>query len=352
MFLNAGYQVKVYAFSRKYYEANTFPKGCEIIHLGQIPMKRYLSRVPKLGLALCKIKISEMRAQVTPQLIYAFGMDMAFLGSLLRNKNYLVYELADIQNPLPHQGILSKLLGHAERHISNSCDNLVVTSKGFLDRHLSMIDPKISDKTTIIENKVSSEISQKFPRPATVTPPGKPIKIGFVGRIRYKKSILPLLEAVSKRASNYELHFFGDGPLGNLVTGYAQSSSNIFFHGPFVSIDDLQMIYSKIDVSYVVYDNSEINVQLLMPNKFYEAVYFGKPIVAAKNTYLANSVEATGTGFIIDPQENGFVEKFLDSLTVESIRETTRICLKCPTGDLVENQSANLQAIHSSPNPA
>ena len=48
MFLQAGYDVTVYAFSRGLYEDNTYPDNTEVVTLGNVESGKYLSRIPQL----------------------------------------------------------------------------------------------------------------------------------------------------------------------------------------------------------------------------------------------------------------------------------------------------------------
>ena len=100
------------------------------------------------------------------------------------------------------------------------------------------------------------------------------------------------------------------------------------------------MIYEAIDISYVVYDNRRPNVRMALPNKLYEAPYFGVPIVVANNTYLSERVRELNSGLIIDPQAEGFIDDWLDGLTPELIRTMSNKLLELEERQLVESYDA------------
>ena len=59
-------------------------------------------------------------------------------------------------------------------------------------------------------------------------------------------------------------------------------------------------LYSRCDVIYSVYDADMANVRVALPNKLYEAVYCGLPLIAAKNTHLADTLAEWGVGAAVD----------------------------------------------------
>jgi succinoglycan biosynthesis protein ExoL len=114
------------------------------------------------------------------------------------------------------------------------------------------------------------------------------VKIGLIGLLRYEKPIRWLINFVNNHSSDYELHCFGDGPFKSIVE--ESSNKNIYYHGSYKAHEQLEMIYKSIDLNFVVYDNNSKNVQLAIPNKLYESIYFCKPILVAKDTCLEKEV--------------------------------------------------------------
>ena len=230
----------------------------------------------------------------------------------------LIYEVGDIRVPSPSESILSRFIYGYEKRIVRRATRLVVTAPAFLDQHFRNMYSGVEGKTVLIENKLPAEYAAAITRPLTFTP-HTPLRLGFVGALRYPDSLLPLVDAVSGRGSDYELHLYGDGPLREELLRRSGNASNVFYHGPFKNPDDLAAIYQSIDINYVVYDNKDPNVRMALPNKLYESIFFGRAIVVAANTDLARRVEELGIGFAIDPSQRGFAERFLDTLSVEDV---------------------------------
>jgi len=338
MLLEAGYDITVYAFQRGYYEQNTYPREVDVVSLGEVEEGKYLNRIPKLLKAVSRIKSSEKQHKIYPDFLYAFGLDMALIGQFSFPRNMpMVYEIGDIQCPLPHKTIVEKIIGIIERKILDRCRLLILTSPGFLTDYFKILRPDIHKKVLIIENKMDRGVGAKFTRPQTPKAVSKPIKIGYIGAFKYEDCIFPLIESISKRKGDFELHFYGDGPIKKAIQESAAKYSNIFYHGSFSSTQDLHRIYETVDLSYVVYDNLDPNVRMALPNKLYDGPYFGVPLVVAENTLLASRVREQGIGLVVNPQKDGFAEELLDVLTPELVCKLSGATLKLDLNLLVES---------------
>jgi succinoglycan biosynthesis protein ExoL len=337
MLLEAGYDVHAYAFHRGYYEENTFPESVTVASLGTVESGNYLSRLPKLMRAMLRVRACERRQSKSPSLIYAFGLDMAVVGAYALQRSIpLVYEIGDVQNPLPHRTLTSMIFGKVEAKIIARCRMLVVTSAGFASDYFSLVAPGSARKTLVIENKLARDVAVQYPRPSRPQVPTKPIRIGYIGAFKYENCLRPLLDAVAQRSGDFELHCHGDGELKSQISMYASRHDNIFYHGSFASNRDLQRIYQSVHVSYVVYDTSDPNVRMALPNKLYDGPYFGVPLVVAENTLLAARVRQYGIGLAVDPQSRDFAAHLLDALTVERIAELSAATLRLGSPHLVE----------------
>lgn len=135
--------------------------------------------------------------------------------------------------------------------------------------------------------------------------------VSFVGVIRYMKQMKMLIRYASIR--NINVNFFG-GPQENIdeLIEYNNSlteKGRVNFYGVF-SQNELVDIYSKTSFVYSVYDSSQENVRLALPNKLYESILFQTPIIVSKSTYLGEIVSEENSGFQVESQN--FVDFCLD----------------------------------------
>jgi len=319
MFVQNGYDVIVYNFKRGFYELK-YPPEIKKVLLGKISNANYLQRIPHLFKAIYLINKGEKQRIQSSKVVYTFGPDAGLIGSLIKKKNdFLVYEIGDLRNPIPNKNILSKSILKMEKMILKNTDLFVTTSHRFISDCYYHIDRTILKKSIVIENRPSKRLLLlKGGRPQPVRP-CFPIKLGFVGFLRYRDCLLPVIKSISRLKGIFEFHVYGQGPLRDEIEKYEMRSDNIFYHGSFKNPEDLSRIYGSLHLNYVVYDNKDLNVRLAIPNKLYESIYFCTPMVVAADTELSKRVLELSIGFVIDPRKKNFAEDFLKKLTPDSI---------------------------------
>lgn len=336
MLADQGMSVRVYAFTREWNTKHSNSRDVEVIDLGPIVSGTHIGRVWKVFKAIRVIRNIEEN-ELPPALCYAFGLDAAvILQNSFRQPVPLVYEVGDIRNSLPITSVTSRMIYELERYIVRRAAALVITSPAFLHSYYHEMAPNVAAKTVVVENKLPSEVLARFARPTTFNP-RFPIRIGVVGLFRYPDTLLPLVDAVARR-SDYELRLHGDGPLRVILQERSALARNVHYCGPFKNPDDLPRVYEDIDINYVVYDNKEFNVRLALPNKLYESIFFGRPMVVASNTELAKRVEEFGIGIAVNPMEPGFAERLLDTLTRDNLRKWSASALALPLGMVIQDE--------------
>lgn len=336
--LSAGYRVTAYSFERAYYKDNSFPPECELISLGSVEDGHYIRRISKIITAARQIRRAEQKRRPAA-LAYAFELDCAILSCIaFRNNGILVYEVGDLRSPTANQNLFGKLVQKAEDVILRRCSLLVNTSADFTDIFFEKRCHGVKTKSLTIENKLPRSFLVKSSRPP-VRSSEYPLKIGYIGLLRYPNTFLPLLETVSRHKNQYSLHIYGDGALRQIAEEEAAEHSNIFYYGPFRNPEDLASIYESIDLCYVVYDNRDINVRLALPNKLYECTYFCIPMLVASETSLSRRVNEWRVGWIVDPREENFLDAFLDELSLSDVDEKKRNSADISLSHLTEDSS-------------
>lgn len=83
--------------------------------------------------------------------------------------------------------------------------------------------------------------------------------------------------------------------------------SNIQFLGK-ISYADTIALESKADIMLAIYDPKIDNHVYAAPNKFYEALMLGKPVIMVKNTGMSSFVKTEDIGELIEYSKEGFEE--------------------------------------------
>lgn len=198
----------------------------------------------------------------------------------------LVYENLDI----PTGGFpIRQISSTIEKWSLRNVDLIIHASRFFRPLYKQKI-PQI-----VLENKPMFEINRKN------TPTSKPLKISFVGSIRYQ-NILKNLASALMNNPDYELYFHGSGEDLEVMKDYCKEAKNIFFTGKY-DYSKVVSLYHQSDIIWAGYPNKDYNVIYAISNKFHESLYVGVPCVYSEHTKLADFVKSNNIGFVVNPYD-------------------------------------------------
>lgn len=324
----------IFSFKRGYYENNTYPSQMSYVNLGLISDGKYFQRVFQIIPAVLKIRRHIKGRKKC--FFYALSFDCLVIAKLCGMKQGF-YEVGDL---ISTKG-LGKFFGYIEGLLMKNILGLVVTSRSFYEDFFKQKDIVPESLVYIIDNKLDQSMGHR--RVLNKHFIENRVVIGLIGFLRYQRPIKLVLDFVKQRSSTHCLVCFGDGPLRELVESY--SCENIAYYGTFRSPEDLQSIYSGIDLNYVIYDNASQNVRLAIPNKLFESVFFGVPIVCAKNTSVGKIVREWGVGKMIRTDNMSNFEEDMKSINEDFLRSSFINCTKIPNEQLIDNGSTVLECM-------
>jgi succinoglycan biosynthesis protein ExoL len=232
-----------------------------------------------------------------PSCIHVTKTDMLLLVWLYcitkRTNPSVIYEVSDIHGMALNNSksipkvLIKKFLYVLEWIGMSVVDRLIVTSESFWRVYYKSMIPKESvlflpntPPETVFESYKAKEKGQ--------------FRIGFIGKVRYKKQIKLLIDAAER--ANIEVFIAGNGIDLDEITKYCIGKNNITIYGSYNYKDEIAKLYSSIDCVFSVYDTGIQNVQIALPNRLYEAARCGLPIIVSKGTELADIVENNGLG--------------------------------------------------------
>ena len=144
--------------------------------------------------------------------------------------------------------------------------------------------------------------------------PGK-IKVVYAGMLVFDRFLKETCEAVMTR-SDIEWHVAGYGVLRPYIEECAASHENIFYYGP-LPYDDILALERRCDIMTALQDPFVPNNRYSAPNKFYEALMLGKPLIMVSNGTLCKEIINEGFGEVIDVSDgnvSGKISAALDNI--------------------------------------
>ena len=312
-FINSGYEVEVYSFSRGEGTGQNNAISIKILSefSNNVP---YWKRIKIMRDGIKRV-LDETKGQKC--IYYLIRNDVALIYSFMSHRPY-IFEEADMTHVNFGNQTLVKIAEKRIKYIIRHSVCSTFRSEGFVKYHFG---DDIPDNVFVIPNKLSPHVKD-FPivekNPFDISH----LRFGFVGVMRHRATY-HFVDTLLKYYPQHEFHFYGictteaDQALYEDLKKYP----NCFFHGRFKSPDNLTGIYSNIDIVLSTYETQGVNARYLDSNKLYEAVYFNTPVIVAPNTFLAEKVKSKGIGFELDALNEQEVMTFIGNLTEDSINE-------------------------------
>ncbi len=124
------------------------------------------------------------------------------------------------------------------------------------------------------------------------------IRIGYFGVLEPERGLIELIDFI-KNYEDLKLYIAGSGSLETYIKNNT-IQNKIIFLGHYAP-EKLPELYSLIDYTWAYYSpkNNLLHYKYACPNKYYEHLYFKKPIIINKYVYISNKIEEMNTGVVI-----------------------------------------------------
>ncbi len=337
LLVKLGYHITVYYFDRDLQVPEMDGSQLQFKKLGAIRDGNYLKRMLPLLKAVRIIK--KDRSPV----VYAFSVDL-LLAAVLAGKSDIIFEIGDIRE------VKSTLFNRIYARLLKKCSRIIVTSDKFasylsetyrVDPHKFVFQPHLLEKHQF---DAKSRVRNKTLRS------GDALYVGFIGLLRYT-SVGRLLEETHDNP-RLKIRIHGRGAYRDEVAEKMNTSKD-YFGGAFNYPEDLRKIYESIDINFVMYDSSDTNVTMALPNKLYESIYFGTPLIVSSGTYLSEIVQEWEIGLVWDYNRINTLCEYLSSKEFrDQYPEMVRNVIGIPDDDILRKKDelpelfANLEPQH------
>ena len=144
------------------------------------------------------------------------------------------------------------------------------------------------------------------------------IILSYVGVLTKHRGIEKILECAKLMSDRLELNIAGFGELEQMVVSYSKNSSNIHFYGT-VAYEKGIRIMTQSDIILALYEKTIPNHIYAAPNKYYEGLYLGKPILTTQGTFVGAKTEKYKTGFAVDENIESLKHFFIQEGLEEQI---------------------------------
>ncbi|CAH0346462.1 glycosyltransferase family 4 protein [Bacillus sp. CECT 9360] len=225
--------------------------------------------------------------------IHACDFDTAFITKKVAKqlKKKFVYDIFDYYVDafgVPNK--LKKYIVYQDHTIINTADAVIICT----DKRREQIKGTSPKRLAVIHNTPANQEAgfQKLDLNPNKT---KLVYVGVLGNGRFIKEIVEIV----KRNPQYEFHIGGFGEYEEYLQAVAKEYSNIYFYGKLPYHNTLEL-ENSCDIMTAIYDPNVPNHYYAAPNKFYEGLMLGKPLIMAKNTGMDDVIAKHRLGEVIE----------------------------------------------------
>ena len=257
-----------------------------------------------------------------PDYLYAISTPLStgVLATFLKWRRGIpfIFEIGDLWPEVPIQmrvlknGLLIKIVKKIEQAIYRTSDSLVAMSPPIYDYLKSLGYEK---KSLLITNFSDlsmgwqDESGKSRPLPETSF---TVVYTGAIGKANHLRFLLDLAaEAIRRDIRNFSCSIMGDGAEKRQLMAVARESKlhNVKFHDHGSKQEAFRLLKTA-DMAYISFD-SYSRLWTGSPNKYFDALAAGKPILCNFGGWIADEIESYSCGYRHDPEHP---EAFFDSV--------------------------------------
>ena len=214
-----------------------------------------------------------------------------------------VYDIYDFFSDTAHgNSLVLKLSKSLETKVINEADATIVCS----EKRIEQIRPAKPKRLYVIHNAPSlSQVNiQKRDCNICKSSNTRP-KVVYVGNLVEDRCIDLIIES-ARKCPDIEFHIGGIGKLEYYVQNASSEMTNLFYYGR-MDYKDVLALEIECDIMIALYDQNVPNHRFAAPNKFYEAIAMGKPLVMLHNTGVDGFIDEYDLGVTVEQTPEGVV---------------------------------------------
>ena len=247
-------------------------------------------------------------------IIHSCDLDTALPARLISKffKKKMVYDIFDYyidSHYVPNK--MKKIVENTEIYIINEADLTIICTEERREQ-IKKAKPK---KCIVIYN--TPKIDRNNIKQKVIKSSNDKLKIVYVGILQENRLLKEIGEEI-KKYPDFELHIGGFGQLQKYFSELSENYGNIFYYGQ-MEYEDVLNLEEDANLLFATYNPEISNHKYSAPNKLYEAMALGKPIIVCENTGIDELVKNDNIGISISYDAKKFIE------VIENLSENKKL---------------------------
>ena len=227
--------------------------------------------------------------------IHAVDLDTGLIGlcvAKLKRKPFIYHCLDPYYAILPARwpNILGRIARRIENMVISKADVFIITDMLRMPQHEGATPRHIVEILNVpLLN--SEEIPGKRNAGEFV--------VGYIGALAEGRNLITIVEAIGELADEgVSMVIGGFGPVEHEVKAYAKKYNNVKYIGfvPYTKVLDIERTFNLFVYISDVENESQ---RWVSPNKLFEGMALGKPIIVGEGTLVADRVSDIGNGIVV-----------------------------------------------------
>lgn len=229
-------------------------------------------------------------------IVHACDFDTAFPSYVakLTTKKKMIFDVFDWMSDSRNNSLIYKVIGFFERKSFAASEYAIICEPERrkqipVEKECVLVMPNIPT-IEFVEDLVIKESTNKIRQKYNLI-------LSYVGVFDASRGIEDLLKIVSEN-ENICLNIAGFGRLEEQIKDYSEKYANIIYWGK-VDYNTGLNIMKESDLIVALYYNTNPLHEFAAPNKYYEGLFLGVPIITTKKTLVGMKTDVENTGFVI-----------------------------------------------------
>ena len=267
-----------------------------------------------------KKKIYEKYKNEKLKIIHCHSLLDLSVGVLLKRNHpgsFLIYDAHELETEKNGLKGIKKLFEKIrEKHLIQFVDETIVVNESiaaWYKRTYPGLQPKVVKNISGVKTgkKRAVDLRSKF------NVPEKSLLFIYVGYLHHGRGLEHLLNAFSTGGLNDHVLFVGYGELEQIIKQHESRYNNVHFHEKVTEVDVVSFA-SSADIGLSLIENTCLSYYYCLPNKIYEYLHAGIPIIASDFPEMSKVIKLYNAGWTSKPDSASII-KIIKSLTKEDV---------------------------------
>lgn len=255
-----------------------------------------------------------------PDYVNCHSLSVLFVGVLFKKitQSQLIYDPHELETERAGlKGIKQKISKWLERKLIKYIDHLIVVSDSIGEWYKREYNLKeVFVIRNIPDNRntktgTSTILKDKF------NIPDNDLLFIYQGLLSKGRGLELLLNTFAEISTNKHLVIMGYGVLEPIIKKYESKYTNIHFQEA-VKPEEIMRYTEGCDIGISLIENIGLSYYYCLPNKFFEYILSGIPVIASDFPDMSFYINKTQCGWIAKPEKEAFV-KVLNEIKLEDV---------------------------------